>query len=173
MTQSSKKTLELAASSTCLISIAYPECENSSESNGRLDCHAVFCRCEARSFRTAPTRMMAFQRSISPKKASAIVGRSRLSRRSTERKRGDFTCGLTRTSRLASPAEPLFRPNLHNQAELLRHAANATLDRRSLAIERKTSATCITFAGSISHNGRRTEPPSKPRRFIAALVVCG
>jgi hypothetical protein len=74
---------------------------------------------------------------------------------------------------LHSPAETLVRRNVHNQAELLRHAANATLDRRSLAIERKTSATCLTIAGSRSRNGRRTEPPSKPRRFIAALVVCG
>src|ERR1700689_5183617 len=105
MTHSSKKPLEFAASSTCLISIVYPEYENSFESGGGLDCHAVFCRCEARSFRTAPTRMMAFLRSISLKTHLPFVGRSRLSRRSTERKRGDFTCGLTRTSRLASQAE--------------------------------------------------------------------
>jgi hypothetical protein len=67
--------LELAASSTCLISIASSEYENSSESSGRLDYRAVLCRCEARPFHTAPIRMMAIPEEASVlKKASAIRG---------------------------------------------------------------------------------------------------
>ena len=52
-------------------------------------------------------------------------------------------------------------------------AARSTLARRSVASSRITPATAAILPASRSRSGGRTEPPLKPRRFIAALVVCG
>ncbi len=73
--------------------------------------------------------------------------------------------------RVANETDQLGSLAARRSVARLSQAANATLERRSVAIARKTSATCAIFAGSRSRNGSLTEPPSNPRRFIAALVV--
>ena len=52
-------------------------------------------------------------------------------------------------------------------------AASGIPERGSPASSRTTSATRAFSAAWRSRSGGRTEPPSKPRMFIAALVVCG
>jgi hypothetical protein len=51
-----------------------------------------------------------------------------------------------------------------------RQAARATLDRRSAANSCSTFAISLMLVPSRSRSGWRTEPPSKPRRFMAAIV---
>jgi hypothetical protein len=56
MAQSSKETLELAASPICLSAIVSSEYENNVAVVARLDWRAVLCRCDARPFRLALSR---------------------------------------------------------------------------------------------------------------------